>query len=91
MISYTVIGLAVGELGGAITFNPAVQGYIELMAGAVLVAVLGLSMLSQGFVLAKMPLFTASAQTAAPEEYATAATGGVQVVNSVLSPAAIPI
>lgn len=61
-----------------------------LLAGAVLVAVLGLSMLSQGFVLAQMPSFTASAQTATPEEYAAATADEAQIVNSVLESSRYP-
>lgn len=61
-----------------------------LLAGAVLVAVLGLSMFSQGLTLSKMPSFPASAQADTQEEYNAATTGETQVVNSILESSRYP-
>jgi uncharacterized protein len=44
VISYTVIGFAVGALGGVITFSPAAQGALKLLAGLFMV-LMGINML----------------------------------------------
>ena len=44
VIAYTIIGFAVGALGGVITFSPAAQGALKLLAGLFMV-VMGVNML----------------------------------------------
>lgn len=44
VISYTAVGFAVGALGGVITFSPAAQGALKLLAGLFMV-LMGINML----------------------------------------------
>jgi sulfite exporter TauE/SafE/copper chaperone CopZ len=44
VVSYTAVGFFAGGLGGAVTFSPAAQGVLKLVAGAFMV-IMGLNML----------------------------------------------